>query len=141
MDDLTHAGGVVASFLNSEPAFLLVRASRSPHHWVLPKGHIEPGETPEQTARREVLEEAGVDADVVELVGDVSFELNGDSLRIRYFLMHARGMKTAVEDREVCWCSPADAERLLEFESARDLVRRAALKCDERNAHLRRTAD
>jgi 8-oxo-dGTP pyrophosphatase MutT (NUDIX family) len=136
MGDLTHAGGVVASILAADTMFLLVRASRAPHPWVLPKGHIEPGETPEQTAHREVLEEAGVEADVVEPVGDVSFELNGQPLHIRYFLMHARGMKTALEDREICWCSPADAERLLEFESTRDLVRRAALKCTQ----MRRTS-
>jgi 8-oxo-dGTP pyrophosphatase MutT (NUDIX family) len=127
---LTHAGGVVMSVRAGHPTFLLVRASRPPHPWVLPKGHIEPGETPEQTAHREVLEEAGVDADVVAPVGDVSFALNGQPLRIRYFLMHARGTKRALEDREICWCSPADAERLLEFESTRDLVRRAALKSE-----------
>ena len=108
--------------------FLLVRASRAPHHWVLPKGHIEPGETPEQTAEREVLEEAGVDAEVVLPIGDVAFEYGNQPLRIRYFLMRARAMKTALEDREICWCSPADAEQLLEFENAKEIVRRAAAK-------------
>jgi 8-oxo-dGTP pyrophosphatase MutT (NUDIX family) len=125
VDGLTHAGGVVASLRHGEPSFLLVRASRAPHHWVLPKGHIEAGETPEQTAEREVLEEAGVDAEVVAPIGDVAFEYGNQSLRIRYFLMRARGTKTALEDREICWCSPADAEQLLEFENVKEIVRRA----------------
>ena len=130
MGDLTHAGGVVTSVRAGRTRFLLVRASRPPHAWVLPKGHIEYGETPEQTACREVCEEAGVDADIVEAVGDVSYELNGQPLHIRYFLMRARATTTALEDREVCWCSAADAARLLEYESTREIVRRAALKSE-----------
>jgi 8-oxo-dGTP pyrophosphatase MutT (NUDIX family) len=131
VDGLTHAGGVVASLRHGDPIFLLVRARRAPYHWVLPKGHIEAGETPEQTAEREVLEEAGVDAEVVVPIGDVAFHYGNQPLRVRYFLMRARGTKTALEDREICWCSPADAERLLEFENAKEIVRRAA-ETDER---------
>ena len=128
MDSPTHAGGVVTCHRTGDARFLLVRASRPPHPWVLPKGHVEAGETPEQTARREVLEEAGVDAHVMARIGDVSYEYRGQRLRIRYFLMQALEMKIALEDREICWCSPADAEQLLEFENAREIVRRAAIK-------------
>src|SRR4029078_12255721 len=112
-------------FRRGGPLFLIVRASKPPYPWVLPKGHIEDGETPKQTAAREVLEETGVVADVVARIGDVSYEQKGREARIRYFLMRARAKKRALEDREIRWCTPAEAERLLAFENARKILRRA----------------
>src|SRR5262245_51640057 len=126
--DLTHAGGVVRSVRNGQPLFLLVRARRPPHDWVLPKGHIEEGETAEETARREVREESGVKADVVRHVGDVAYTFSRRHLRVRYFLMNAVGTTTPLENREIRWCSAAEAERLLNFDNAREMVRRAAVQ-------------
>jgi ADP-ribose pyrophosphatase len=65
--------GVVA--VNSAGELLLVRQFR-PAVWgttlELPSGHIEPGQTPEQAARTELLEETGHEAERFELVGDFS---------------------------------------------------------------------
>lgn len=52
-------GAVVFRFINGERRFLLIKNKRS-SHWGFPKGHIEVGESEEDTARREVLEEAGL---------------------------------------------------------------------------------
>src|SRR4051812_30905989 len=123
---LTHAGGVVCRDEGSGSRFLLVRASRPPFDWVIPKGHIEPGETPEQTASREVAEEAGVGADVERAVGDLRFQARGQLINVRYFAMRYRADVPAAEDRELQWCSLADCERLLLFEDAREMVRRTA---------------
>ena len=122
---LTHAGGLVRTERDGTVLFLIVRASRPPYEWVLPKGHIEAGETPEQAARREVLEEAGVDAEMVRQLGDVAFTAGGEQVRVRYFLMRLLGTGAASEGREIRWCSTEDAGRLLDFETAREMVRRA----------------
>uniref|UniRef100_A0A1B6DJG1 diphosphoinositol-polyphosphate diphosphatase n=1 Tax=Clastoptera arizonana TaxID=38151 RepID=A0A1B6DJG1_9HEMI len=44
----------------SENEVLLVTSSRSPDHWIIPGGGVEPEEEPSVTAVREVIEEAGV---------------------------------------------------------------------------------
>lgn len=127
-DGLTHAGGVVRARRDDVQTFLLVRASRPPFEWVLPKGHIELGETPERAAQREVLEETGVVADIVDSIADATFHVDQQPVRVRYFLMRFRHQEEQVgEDRETRWCSLAESQRLLGFEHARKMVRLAAL--------------
>src|SRR5437763_1417430 len=126
MPPLTHAGGVVTSQRDGGTTFLIVRASRPPYDWVLPKGHIEEGETPEKAAQREVLEETGVVAEIVAPLGDVEFDYKRREIHVRYFLMRARDFRAAAEDRETRWCSYAEADRLLSFDTAREVLSRAA---------------
>jgi bis(5'-nucleosidyl)-tetraphosphatase len=54
----TGAGGVVARMDNGQVLIALIR-DRGDHEYVLPKGGVEPGETLEQAAAREIREEAG----------------------------------------------------------------------------------
>ena len=62
MNNCSHAGGIVFRVIGDVPEFLIVTSRSNPEHWVLPKGHIEPGESPRSAAVREVLEETGVEA-------------------------------------------------------------------------------
>ena len=123
---LTHAGGIVIRGGDGAPLVLLVRARPAPHHWVLPKGHIEPGETAAQAARREVREEAGVDASAAEYVGELAYDApGGEHVRVGYFLMRFEGHVPASETREVRWSTFDEAERQIPFDDARALLVRA----------------
>lgn len=68
MKHVTSAGGVV--FLGKK--VLLLRKING--DWVLPKGKIEAGETPDQTAIREVFEETGINAEIVNFLGETAYQ-------------------------------------------------------------------
>jgi 8-oxo-dGTP pyrophosphatase MutT (NUDIX family) len=121
----THAGGVVARTVDGETKYLLVESSKSPGEWVLPKGHIDPGETPEAAAAREVAEEAGVRAAVVARAGESQYAVGGQPLRVVFFLMRYHGETSRQEDRALAWRRYDEALRLLRFDDARRILMQA----------------
>lgn len=124
---LTHAGGVVFRG-DADRRVLLVRAKPSPHDWVLPKGHIDPGETPAQTARREVIEEAGVDAEPLRQVGTLEFDTpNGKHVRSAFYLMRFVRNVTPHERREIRWATIDEACALVQFDDTRALIEHARM--------------
>src|SRR5258708_15710146 len=119
---LTHAGGAVLR----DGRVLLVRAKPAPHDWVLPKGHIEAGEMPPDTAAREVREEAGVEATPGRELGILEFQSpKSGRMRSIYFLMRYVRDVPREDDREVRWCTLDEALALVAFEDARELIRQA----------------
>ena len=125
MSEYSHAGGIVARIIDGEREYLLVEARRSRGVWVLPKGHIEPGETPEAAAVREVEEEAGVRAAIVAPAGECEFAVDGRSVRILFFLMHYQGEASQSEERALAWRRYEDALSLLHFDNTRRILRQA----------------
>ena len=122
---LTHAGGVVFRG-DADRRVLLVRAKPAPHDWVLPKGHIERGETAETTARREVIEEAGVDAEPLRYAGTVEFVTPaGKHVRAAFFLMRFVRNVPQHERREIRWTTIDEAKRLVQFDDTRALIEQA----------------
>ena len=123
--DYTHAGGVVSRHEDGALQYLLVRSSRDASHWVLPKGHIDPGESAEEAALREVREEAGVEGEIVARAGVDVYTLDGEEIRAVYFAMRFAGSCPAEEDRELCWLHYFDACKNVSFEGARKLIEQA----------------
>ena len=131
MPEFSHAGGVVVRSAADGQRFLVAQASRNPDHWVLPKGHIDPGETAEEAAVREVREETGVVAEIVSELGVDSYSLPHEEVRALYYLMRFASEGPADEDRALRWLDLEEARRTLSFEGARVLLEKAALELGE----------
>ncbi len=134
------AGGVVVD--PSGRMLVIVRDIEREGHMVhevrLPKGHIDPGETPEEAALREVGEESGYAA--LEVIADLgschsAFDFRGKHHERdeRYFLMRLtdprRGEPQPTGPEEALfhpeWLESAQAAAQLTYESEREFARRA----------------
>ena len=98
----------------------------------LPKGHCDGDETPEEAALREVREEAGVDAALVDELGDVEYEYDRRgrrvAKRVRFYLLQYRGGDVADHDHEIedaRWIPLEEAVRSLTYDGEREMVARA----------------
>jgi 8-oxo-dGTP pyrophosphatase MutT (NUDIX family) len=128
-DALTHAGGVVVLDRHGDLMTVLVRGSRKPHDWVIPKGHIELGELPAETAQREVKEETGVVATPEGYLGEFTFTReDGESVHVGWYLMRFKRSVAADEDREIRWCTFPAARALMRFEDMREILEAAEQK-------------
>jgi 8-oxo-dGTP pyrophosphatase MutT (NUDIX family) len=77
--------------------------------WTFPKGKLEPGESWEDAALREVAEETGLVCELGEEVGRTNYEVRGEPKEVRYFGMSAAGEPYAQNEvDEVRWV-PLDA--------------------------------
>jgi mutator protein MutT len=98
----------------------------------LPKGIVEPGETPEQAAVREVSEETGLEAEVVAPLTTVSYEYDeGGTLvskRVHFYLMRHIDGEPHPRDGEMAsvhWFAADKLGDALTFDTERDVVEEA----------------
>jgi len=134
------AGGIV---FNSKEQVLLTKHSQN-KHWSFPKGLIDPGQTVEEAALREVREEGGVNAEVLGRVGyskyvytlsgtkssSSAYTFNNEKIFkvVTYFLMKYLSGDPKDHDFEVeeaGWYEPEEALKQLTFSQDRVLFKKA----------------
>lgn len=131
--DAVAAGGVV--FREGEEGIEIVLVSRHASGlFALPKGKVDPGEQVEETALREVREETGLEAEILDRLGEVRYwftDETGERVNkvVYFFLMRPVGGDTADHDHEfddVGWFHLVEAERLLTHKNQLHILNRAA---------------
>ena len=125
------AGGVVVQRVEDQIQVALVGNSQR-GTWYLPKGGLDKGETIEQAAVREVLEETGLDVNMIRPVRSIQYWFNARGTRIHktvhYFLMEATGGDFSRRDAEndrAAWFDLAAALTAMSYENEADVVREA----------------
>jgi 8-oxo-dGTP pyrophosphatase MutT (NUDIX family) len=131
-EDERSCGGVV---VHDGACIVIVptrRAADGSKVLALPKGHPDPGETDEAAALREVREEAGVEAEVEDLLGEVRYHYQRGGRRIAkrvaFYLMRWTGGSPEDHDHEVerAWWMPLEqAVEELSYPGERDMAGRA----------------
>jgi 8-oxo-dGTP diphosphatase len=122
-DVVRAAGGVVLN----EAGELAVVYRPKYDDWTLPKGKLEPGESWEQAALREVEEETGLVCDLRDELGSVSYtDRHGRPKTVRYWRMVVRvgEFQPNREVSELRWLPPAEAASQLSFDRDREILTR-----------------
>jgi 8-oxo-dGTP pyrophosphatase MutT (NUDIX family) len=132
------AGGVLVKRIRGRPHLAAIRPQGKPEGlWALPKGNLDPGESPAETAVREVWEETGVRGRLVEKLGDVKYTYTRRSgVRVFkvvsfYLLAAGRGRIGEIEERmrvevaEARWLPLEEAPRLLAYGGERRMAKEA----------------
>jgi 8-oxo-dGTP diphosphatase len=119
-DEIQAAGGVV---LRDERIAVVHRPKYD--DWSLPKGKLDPGETWEQAALREVEEETGLRCSLGRELEPVHYTHKGRPKRVRYWEMGLdgdHGFAPNDEVDELRWVTPDEARELLTYDRDRELV-------------------
>lgn len=119
-------GAVVFRKINDEYRFLLIKNKRS-NNWGFPKGHMEKGETREQTAIREVLEETGIHINICEDFIHESHYKIGSKIEkhVDVFLASTGDTQTVIQQEEIedyIWLKYPEALSTLRFENDKEIL-------------------
>ncbi|OAM76049.1 NUDIX hydrolase [Devosia elaeis] len=128
-DGLRQAGALPYALVDGRMTFLLITSRRS-GKWIFPKGAIEPGYTPWDSAANEALEEAGVSGEIEQVpVGSYRASIGNDGTVLvdvdLYPLLVTQQHDSWREDQQRLrhWATLPEARRLL---ADRSLARLAA---------------
>ncbi len=115
------AGGVV---IDDRGRMLVVHRPRY-DDWTFPKGKLDPGETLEECALREVLEESGCECVLGDAIGAIRYtDHKGRSKEVRYWFMEPVTIDFEPNDEvdEVAWLAPDQVVSVLTYQRDLDIL-------------------
>ncbi len=127
-------GIIVFTFKKKQIKFLLIQHGAG--HWAFAKGHADKGETEIQTAKRELLEETGIEnikliSDKILLKDKYFFSgKNGELISkvVVYFIAEAADEKVKIDEYEIKdykWCTKEEALKYLTHKETLTLINKA----------------
>ena len=141
------AGAVVLRRLRGRWWLAAIRPGGKPEGvWALPKGNVSRGDSPAETALREVTEETGLEGELVGKLGDVKYfyvRKGGERIFkvVSFFLVRYRRGRIgeippehAHEVDEARWLPLDDAAKLLAYKGEREMAERARVALQEEEA-------
>ncbi|MCQ2471560.1 MAG: NUDIX domain-containing protein [Clostridia bacterium] len=122
-------GAVVFREIGGMTRFLLIKNKRSAH-WGFPKGHVEQGETDQQTAYREVLEETGIRINILpDFVTKSQYSIQGKVEKsVNIYLATTEDTNTIIQKEEIedyVWLGYEKAKTRLKFENDHAILDKA----------------
>ena len=120
------SGGLIEDSSGDELKIAIVKRHQY-DDWALPKGHLDPGESLEQAALREVEEETGSKGEIIEIVDPVAYLVKGHPKIVVFYRMKLAERRPFNPDDEIAdvrWVTPETAVSELTYPTERELVAR-----------------
>lgn len=110
------AGALVYRINGTTIEFLVQKSKKRPDVWLFPKGHVEFGETNEEAALRELIEESGVSGKNIGFLHEFTVETENEIQRITFYLFQFSGIVGEPEKgRDPKWLDAPSAIACLSF--------------------------
>jgi 8-oxo-dGTP pyrophosphatase MutT (NUDIX family) len=124
------AGGVVIEAIDGRPIRVLLVHRPRYDDWSFPKGGVDEGESVEDAALREVLEESGLRCRIIRKLAEARYKYRTKRGAVRpktvhYFLMEPVGGQITTDGEEVDsaeWFDTADAEKMLSYDLDKEML-------------------